>query len=246
MENAGFYLLAAFAIATGFYAVYHRNYLMVIGAVVAALAHAGLLFGDRIPGMRWNSDPPAPPPVLRLEGPPPLPEQLKPDEPDPVPVESEHLPPVKIEVAPPTTPDAPALARGNGFLQRLVAPVPDAVIGTNLTTIPPGRATPGRGGPITVGISELKVKPRPTYQVEPVYPPDLKREGLSGTVVLGFIVDAGGTARDIQVLSADHPGFIPAAVAALQKWRFSPGRDRGRPVHTRNVQQSIRFNLNES
>jgi periplasmic protein TonB len=245
MENAGFYVLGAFAIATGFYAVSHRDYLMLSGAIAAALVHAGLLFGDQVFGRASRPPLVNESPVIALDD-FKLPDALKPDDPEPPPPAADTTEPVKVEMAPPSLPERPGIARDGGFTQRLTSPPPVGTIGGDMRRIPTNPPSIGTGGPITVDQTQLKVKPRPTYQVQPVYPPELKREGITGTVVLGFIVDASGTARDVQVLSATHPGFVQAAIQALQKWRFSPGKFKGQAVHTRNVQQSIRFSLNEN
>jgi TonB family protein len=44
------------------------------------------------------------------------------------------------------------------------------------------------------------------------------------------IVDAGGNVADVRVASTSEALMDAAAVEAVQKWRFTPARDRGLPV----------------
>ena len=69
--------------------------------------------------------------------------------------------------------------------------------------------------------------------VQPVYPSDLRSEGLTGTVHLQFVVNTAGRPERIQVVSAADPAFAQAAVQALSQWRFKPALRDGKPIATR-------------
>jgi TonB family protein len=59
----------------------------------------------------------------------------------------------------------------------------------------------------------------------PRYPSLLRNRGLSGTVLVQFIVDAGGRADpgSVQTIFASHPDFLRAVVEAMRTMRFNPG-----------------------
>jgi periplasmic protein TonB len=70
-------------------------------------------------------------------------------------------------------------------------------------------------------------------QPTPLYPPALKREGLTATVRVEFIVDIRGQVLDPFVVDSTHHGFDEAAVAGVLRWKFKPGVRMGRRVNTR-------------
>jgi len=100
---------------------------------------------------------------------------------------------------------------------------------------------------------EKKVEEEPTYFVaveempEPiggikgiqekiVYPEIAKRAGVEGKVYVLAFVDETGNVTKAQVLKGIGAGCDEAALAAVQKTKFKPGKQRGKPVR---VQVSI-------
>jgi protein TonB len=100
---------------------------------------------------------------------------------------------------------------------------------------------------------EKKVEEEPTYFVaveempEPiggikgiqekiVYPEIAKRAGVEGKVYVLAFVDESGNVTKAQVLKGIGAGCDEAALDAVQKTRFKPGKQRGKPV---KVQVSI-------
>ncbi|MDD2764663.1 MAG: energy transducer TonB [Opitutaceae bacterium] len=79
--------------------------------------------------------------------------------------------------------------------------------------------------------------PRAITQVRPVYPFECRRTGLTGFAEVEFIVDTTGKVTEAHATSANHPLFAAAAVTAILKWKFEPGRVDGRPVNTKNRQR---------
>ena len=92
-------------------------------------------------------------------------------------------------------------------------------------------------------ISELEQQPLPKHQTRPKYPFDLRRTGVSGEVVVDFIVDDQGNVVNAYALRSSNTGFEVAAVEAVSKWRFQPGRRNGAAVHT-HMQIPIVFSVN--
>jgi TonB family protein len=72
--------------------------------------------------------------------------------------------------------------------------------------------------------------PRLIDQVTPRYTPEALARSIQGTVLLEAVVTPHGTAAQIRVVRSLDPGLDIEAVAAVEKWRFEPGRLAGRPV----------------
>jgi periplasmic protein TonB len=92
-------------------------------------------------------------------------------------------------------------------------------------------------------ISKIDSVPRPTAQARPDYPPDLRRYGISGQVRVDFIVDTQGNVRNAYALDSTNPDFEDAAVRAVAKWKFKPGRKGDRAVNV-HMQVPIVFSVN--
>jgi protein TonB len=82
-------------------------------------------------------------------------------------------------------------------------------------------------------LSDLTRAPRPIRQPAPTYPPELRRSGIEGTVVLMFHVRSDGTTAKITVTKSENPGFNEPAIRAVRKWRFEPGEKDGKAVTCR-------------
>lgn len=74
------------------------------------------------------------------------------------------------------------------------------------------------------------------------YPYEMRRQAQVGTVDMEYIIDSEGSVVAVAVLESSHPAFEPAAISAVRKWKYRPGRRGGRAVNTR-VQQTLRFSL---
>jgi protein TonB len=77
---------------------------------------------------------------------------------------------------------------------------------------------------------------------QPKYPPVLRDAGISGYVVIRFIVDTLGTVEQpsIKVVLSTHDGFIEPARASVAGAMFHPARWGDRPVR-QLAEQPIRF-----
>ena len=91
---------------------------------------------------------------------------------------------------------------------------------------------------------DLDKKPVITSRAAPRYPFEAKRNGLSGTVVLRFIVDNRGNVADVEVVSSTHVDFSKAAVEAMLRWKFRPGMKNNRRVNTR-MEMPMSFSLDK-
>lgn len=80
------------------------------------------------------------------------------------------------------------------------------------------------------------------YQLEPEYPQEMQRAGLSGEVRVRFMVNEAGEVLSPQILYSTHPDFAGATLKVIPKWRFF-ARPLGSkpPMHT-EVTTALVFN----
>jgi protein TonB len=95
-----------------------------------------------------------------------------------------------------------------------------------------------------VDLTALDRTPIARFQARPQYPFEMKRVGISGEVLVEFIVEANGLVRDAKAVRSSQREFEAAAVQAVNKWTFRPGQKSGCNVATR-MQVPIIFSLNE-
>lgn len=90
--------------------------------------------------------------------------------------------------------------------------------------------------------SDLDQQAEVRYRAVPVYPSEAKREGLTGEVLVDFIVDTNGNARNAVALQSSNRQFEESACSAVAKWKFKPGRKDGHAVFV-HMQVPIVFSL---
>lgn len=98
------------------------------------------------------------------------------------------------------------------------------------------------GGPL-FDSSLLDNRPQVRVQTAPLYPGEAKIHSLEGRVVLGFTVDEAGRVQSPYVISRTNRVFEKAALRAVSKWRFEPGRKNGKVVRFKMAVPII-FSLN--
>lgn len=101
-----------------------------------------------------------------------------------------------------------------------------------------GLATPTPAAP-----SLVLAHPLYRQNPEPEYPPQARRRGVEGTVVLEAQISLEGTVGGLAVhQSSGHPLLDEAALKAVKTWRFVPGR-RGAEQVAMPVLVPVRFGL---
>lgn len=86
--------------------------------------------------------------------------------------------------------------------------------------------TPGDvGGNIAVPFKLVDVKP--------VYPEQLKTDGIGGLVTLDAVIATDGTVRDVKTIAAESPDLERAAIDAVRQWEFSTTYLNCTPVEVR-------------
>jgi periplasmic protein TonB len=84
---------------------------------------------------------------------------------------------------------------------------------------------------ITPAQAQSKTEPPvPVRTVAPEYPSELRREGVSGLVMVKCSIDEKGDVTETLVEKSSNAAFEKPAVAAVKKWKFKPAKQDGNPV----------------
>lgn len=119
----------------------------------------------------------------------------------------------------------------NGRMTRNVKG-PDVLQAANARAIPvpqpPDTSIFGTGP--WLRLEEGITRPVVESQVNPVYPEEYRRAGISGLVLLEAAISQAGTVENVGVLKSLSPGLDMAAARAVSQWRFKPAMKDGKPV----------------
>ena len=72
--------------------------------------------------------------------------------------------------------------------------------------------------------------PVPVRTVAPDYPDELRREGISGLVMVKCQIDEQGNVAGAEVEKSSNAAFEKPAMEAVKKWKFKPAKQDGAPV----------------
>lgn len=193
-----------------------------LGALLVTLALFLVL-----PFMQTISAPPSRDLLVRnldasdLEPPPPPPME----EPEPEEAEPEEAPPELNELVEPLDLSQlelalnPGMGGGDGAFADMTGKLAAQAA-----------AMAGGGGDEVFSLSELDQKPRIVMQTPPVYPQELRRKKVQGTVTVSFIVSKDGRVTNPKVEKSTEPLFEKPALDAVKQWRFDPGTRNGEKV----------------
>ena len=112
---------------------------------------------------------------------------------------------------------------------------------------------PGTFGPVRSGIGgvgngpvidrrRLDHAPKARVQASPAYPADARAVGLTGTVIVEFIVGRNGHVLEANIVRSTDPVFDVETLRAVRHWVFEPGLLHGRPVSFR-MEVPVQFRL---
>ncbi|WP_242334387.1 MULTISPECIES: energy transducer TonB [Anaeromyxobacter] len=182
----------------------------------------------------------APPPPAPAPTPPPPSER-----PAPRRVAIARLPPPPAEPPPPPPPnEAPPPAAPARAVPRVGVSLSSTATGggfaVGVGNTLHGRASETAADPASVkpyaaprsAPARLSAQPRLLERPEIPYPPEARREGLEGQVVLLLRIDAEGRVAAARLLSAPGAALGEAARAAALRFRFTPPLLEGEAVET--------------
>lgn len=96
---------------------------------------------------------------------------------------------------------------------------------------------------VAASLPDIHTPPVFLDKPDPVYPPAAVKKGLTGTVVLLLNIDEEGRLAGSEIISSSgHKLLDNAAVKAVGKWSFSPGKI-GEKAVSGSVTAEIRFEL---
>jgi periplasmic protein TonB len=213
---------------------------LILGLIISLVIHGGVLYGDKLlPKFQEKKKKAEAPPAIEVIEMP----KLEPEEPDKVEASDEPIKP--MDFAPPMQNDVPQVITDTSFVQQIQPPPPENVKpATGIIAIPENRDTSRFRNMEVFDISKLDQQPQPRFQARPQYPFEMRRAGIAGEVTVDFIVDSNGDVQNAYAVKSSQREFEAAAVTAVSKWKFKPGRKGGRNVNT-HMQVPIVFTLNE-
>jgi protein TonB len=144
----------------------------------------------------------------------------------------------------PSGDDVPDLAPGGGGGNDAVARV--------IMTLPTNMIAPRPA--VHVERPRDPEPPRPIYisaidpgkilnRVQPAYPPLARMTRVQGTVLLEAVIGKTGLLEKLRVISG-HPLLVPAALEAVNQWRYRPTVLNGEPVEVITTIE-VHFSLNQ-
>jgi periplasmic protein TonB len=165
---------------------------------------------------------------------------MPPDPVDPVEDADSHAK-EKVDVARPEIEDSPVKPTITDIVIPIEPPHPEVHV--RMDRIPMDGGGNGRGvHPFS--LSQLDQGPEAKFRYRPIYPESMKRVGISGEVMVDFIVDPEGNVRNATAVSSNHREFEESACNAVSKWKFRPGKKDGRAVFV-HMQVPIVFTLSD-
>ena len=145
-------------------------------------------------------------------------------------------PPVVVKTLPPPP---PAVVPPQPTPQTRVEVTNVTVPGPSFTVAPPQITIPGNR--FAAGMDGTAT---PVVRVEPRFPVQALRDGISGWVKLSFSIDETGGVTDVQVLAAEPRGvFDREASRALRRWKYQPQVIDGKAIKQTNLQVVLDFNV---
>jgi TonB family protein len=132
-----------------------------------------------------------------------------------------------------------AHAMGTTFLQLGSVTTSISVTGSRSVPVPaPAPANPERGQfveqffmPRDSAQPEGAVQPANLLVVvKPVYSPDLRQQGIQGTVEIEAVISKDGFLGGLHAVNSVDPRLTEAALNAVRQWRYRPTMLNGQPV----------------
>ena len=87
-------------------------------------------------------------------------------------------------------------------------------------------------------------EPKATRKVNPTYPEEARKEGLTGVVVCETVITASGDVADIKILRTADEVFNQPTIDAIKQWKFDPATLDGEPVDVIYI-LTVKYNLED-
>ncbi len=150
--------------------------------------------------------------------------------PEPQPIE-------RAEAAPPAQPTSQSVADNRRPIKRTEPNTTASQAGTAAPSMASNASAASRADS---GVQTDSLPQRVSYP-DPVYPPELLAQGITGLVKLRVRVGADGRVKSASVYStSNYAAFDRAALDVITKWQFQPARRAGLPIEM-EIAVPIRF-----
>jgi len=117
---------------------------------------------------------------------------------------------------------------------RIDAPAERTVGAIQATAVAPAssaaQVSPSASTGDAIRISGDIVPPKVIKRINPTYPPEARKEGVVGVVILETVIDENGQVSDVRPLKDLPLGLTEAAMDAVKQWEFEPATLNGVPV----------------
>ncbi len=89
-------------------------------------------------------------------------------------------------------------------------------------------------------LQDLDKKPRPLFEVNPIYPYNFRSAKIKGFAIIEWIIDHEGRVLSVRCTKSSHREFEEPAMEAVRRSKFTPGRRNGENVAVR-VRRTYEF-----
>jgi protein TonB len=104
-----------------------------------------------------------------------------------------------------------------------------------------GDGSGGGGLAFDAGLADRA--PLPLVRVEPQYPPSARQKKLEGWVQVSFTISTAGSVKDASVVKSSNSVFERPAIQAVNKWKYQPQLEDGKPSEAPGQQVLLRFKM---
>jgi protein TonB len=101
----------------------------------------------------------------------------------------------------------------------------------------------GGGGGLAFSAGLADRDPLPLVRVEPQYPQQARQRKLEGWVQVRFTISTAGSVRDAAVVKSSDSVFERSAIQAVNKWKYQPLMQEGKPAEAPDQQVVLRFKM---
>jgi protein TonB len=99
------------------------------------------------------------------------------------------------------------------------------------------------GGALAFSAGLADRDPLPLVRVEPQYPQQARQRKLEGWVQVRFTISTAGSVRDAAVVKSSDSVFERSAIQAVNKWKYQPLMQEGKPAEAPDQQVVLRFKM---
>ncbi len=122
---------------------------------------------------------------------------------------------------------------GGGWIRQKKAEALATAAGSGIGNGNGGSGVGGGSGGGVYNVGNGVTSPVLLTKVDPEYSEEARKAKYSGSVTLSIVVNTDGKAEEIKVVKSLGMGLDEKAIEAVQKWKFSPGKNKGVPVKVR-------------